>query len=237
MKTTLLIPVLNEIDGMKEIMPRIKKEWVDQIVIIDGNSTDGTLEYAKENGYFVYVQKKGGIRQACLEALPYIEGDVVITFSPDGNSIPELIPSLIDKMKENYDMVIASRYLDDAKSYDDDPITAFGNWFFTKTVNFLFKASYTDALVIFRAYKTQLIYDLELDRDEGPKLSEKIFRCKECDFGWEPLLSVRAAKRKLKIGEIPGDEPARIGGEKKLKVINWGGAIYFQFLREKFFWR
>jgi hypothetical protein len=66
--------------------------------------------------------------------LPYIEGDVVITFSPDGNSIAELIPELVNKMKEGYDMVIVSRYLNEAKSEDDDIITAFGNWLFTKTV-------------------------------------------------------------------------------------------------------
>jgi len=236
MKVTLLVPVLNEIEGLKKIMPRIKREWVDQIIIIDGNSTDGSLEYAKENGYFVYSQKELGVRSAYIEALPYVEGDVVITFSPDGNSIPELIPQLVEKMKEGFDMVIASRYLNNAKSYDDDMVTAFGNWFFTKTVNFLFHAKYTDAMVIFRAYKKRLIDDLDLAKKEGPKLSEKIFRCKESEFGWEPLLSVRAAKRKLKVGEIPGDEPARFGDKSKLKIINWGGAIYLQFLREKFVW-
>ena len=58
MKTTLFIPTFNEIDGMKVIMPRIKKEWVDQIIIADGGSTDGTVEYANECGYEVFVQKK-----------------------------------------------------------------------------------------------------------------------------------------------------------------------------------
>src|SRR3989338_7619692 len=221
MTVTLLIPTLNEIDGMKLIMPRIKKNWVDQILILDGGSIDGTIEFAKESEYSIYIQKKPGIRQGYLEALPYIEGDVVITFSPDGNSIPELIPDLVEKMKEGYDMVIVSRYLDDAKSYDDDLVTGFGNWFFTKTVNLLFKANYTDAMVIFRAYKKQLIYDLELNKNENFKLLEKIFRCKNGELSWEPLLSVRAAKRNLKVGEIPGDEPARTGGERKLRVINW----------------
>lgn len=47
MKITLLIPTLNEIDGMKAIMPRIKKEWYAQLLIVDGGSTDGTLEYCK----------------------------------------------------------------------------------------------------------------------------------------------------------------------------------------------
>jgi glycosyltransferase involved in cell wall biosynthesis len=234
MKTTLLIPTLNEIDGMKEIMPKIKKEWVDQIIIIDGGSTDGTLEYAKENGYFTIVQKKKGFRYAYMEALPYIKGDVIITFSPDGNSIPELIPNLIEKMKEGYDMVIVSRYLPPAKSYDDDIITGFGNWMFTSLINLFFRAKYTDAMVIFRAYKKNLIYDLDLDKDKSFSLEEKIFFTK---ISWEPLLSIRAAKRKLNYTEIPGDEPKRIGGKRKLRVIRWGAAYLFEVFREIFFWK
>ncbi len=166
MKVTLIVPTLNEIDGMKVIMPKIKKEWYDQLIVLDGGSTDGTIEYAKQHGYFVYVQKKQGFRQAYTEVLPYIKGDIVLTLSPDGNSIPELIPKLIEKMQEGYDMVIASRYLNGAKSEDDDFITAFGNWFFTKTINLLHGGKYTDVMVIFRAYKTNLIYDLELHKDE-----------------------------------------------------------------------
>ena len=234
MKVTLLIPTLNEIDGMRAIMPLIKKEWCDQIIILDGGSTDGTIEYAKEQGYFVYVQKQAGFRHAYIEALPLIEGDVVLTFSPDGNSIPELIPELIDKMKEGYDMVIVSRYLGDAKSDDDDLITGFGNWFFTKTINILHGGNYTDAMVIFRAFKKDMIYSLDLDKEESYSTVEKLFRTK---ISWEPLLSVRAAKRKLKITEIPGDEPPRIGGERKLQILRWGAAYYFQFISEKFFWR
>lgn len=233
MSVTLIIPTLNEIDGMKAIMPRISRDWYDQLIILDGGSTDGTVEYAKEQGYFVYVQKKVGFRNAYNEILPHITGDTVITFSPDGNSIPELIPELIGKMEQGYDMVIVSRYLDGAKSYDDDFITAFGNWFFTKTVNCLHAAKYTDAMGIFRAYKTKLIYDLELHKDEGYVTAERLF---STNISWEPLLSVRAAKRKLKITEIPGDEPTRIGGNRKLEIFKWGAAYYFQFIREKFCW-
>ncbi|MDO8489041.1 MAG: glycosyltransferase family 2 protein [Candidatus Omnitrophota bacterium] len=234
MKVTLIVPTLNEIDGMKIIMPRIKKEWCDQILILDGGSVDGTLEYAREQGYEIYIQKQNGFRHAYIEALSLIKGDIVITFSPDGNSIPELIPDLIKKMEEGYDMVIVSRYFKGAKSQDDDPITAFGNWLFTNTVNFLYKAHYTDVMVIYRAYKTQLIYDLALNEDKSYVVPETLFRC--C-LSWEPLLSVRAAKRKLKVGEMSGDEPPRIGGVRKLKIWKWGAGYYFQFFRELFFWR
>ncbi len=234
MKTTLLVMTLNEVNGMKAIMPNVDRAWLDQIIVVDGGSTDGTIEWAKEQGYEVYVQKRPGFRHAYNEVLPLVMGDVIVTFSPDGNSIPELIPALIEKMKEGYDMVIVSRYLGSAKSDDDDVVTGFGNWLFTNTVNLLHGGHYTDAMVIYRAYKKQIIYDLELNKEEGYTLAEKLFRTR---ISWEPLLSVRAAKRKLRIAEIPGDEPPRIGGERKLKLLKWGAAYYFQFLRELFCWR
>lgn len=234
MKTTLLIPTLNEIVGMKEIMPRIKREWVDQIIILDGGSTDGTIEYAKESGYSVYVQKRIGFRNAYTEVWPMITGDIVITFSPDGNSIPEVIPLLVSKMREGYDMVIASRYLGEARSDDDDAVTGFGNWMFTKMINILYGVSYTDAMVIYRAYKTGVVYDLDLDKDDGFIFAEKLLNT---HVSWEPLLSVRAAKRKLKITEIPASEPSRIGGVRKLKVFKWGAVFLLQFIREKFLWK
>jgi len=234
MKISLLILTHNEIEGMKVIMPRIDPSWCDQIIILDGGSTDGTVEWAREQGYFVYVQKQKGFRHAYFEGLPYIEGDTIITFSPDGNTIPEMIPPLIEKMREGYDMVIGSRYLDGAKSDDDDWLTAFGNWLFTRTVNFLYGGHYTDIMVIFRIYKKSLIYDLGLDREDAYALPEKLFFCK---ISWEPLMSVRALKKGKKVGEIPADEPGRIGGVRKLRIFRWGAAYFFQFWRELWFWR
>ena len=234
MNITLLIPVLNEIEGMKVIMPRVNSNAFTQILVLDGGSTDGTVEWSQEQGYEVHVQTKPGIRHAYNEVLAKIRGDILITFSPDGNSVPELLPDLIMEMEKGFDMVIISRYLGDAVSEDDDIITRFGNWLFTRTVNLLFNARYTDVMVIYRAYKTQVIYDLELDKDAAYITPETLFHTR---ISWEPLLSVRAAKRNLKIGEIPGDEPPRIGGERKLQRFKWGAAYYFQFIREKFFWK
>lgn len=235
MNVTLLIPTLNEVNGMKEIMPKIKKEWCDQILIVDGQSTDGTVEYAREQGYEVVIQQKKGMRHAYMEALPHVRGDYILTFSPDGNSIPELIPESINKMKEgDYDMLIVSRYAENAKSYDDDVITAFGNKMFTTFINLIHGAKYTDAMVIYRIYKKSLITDLDLDKDSSYEIEEKLFGT---NISWEPLLSIRAAKRKLKCIDIPGDEPAREGGERKLQVMRWGAAYMFQVFREIFFWK
>jgi hypothetical protein len=87
--------------------------------------------------------------------------------------------------------------------------------------------------VIFRAYRTKLYWDLELDRDEG-YATEKLLRTV---IGVEPLLSIRAAKKKLKVCEIPGSEPARIGGRRKLDIFRWGSAYVLQTLREVYYWK
>jgi len=227
------MPVLNEIEGMKVIVPRIRPEWCDQILVVDGGSRDGTLEYARERGFDTYVQKRRGIRFAYMEAWPLIRGDVVVTFSPDGNCPPEAIPELTAAMRNGYDMVIASRYHGGLISEDDDVVTRFGNWMFTTLINRLHGGSYTDAMGIFRAYRTTLFSQLALDREES-YATEKLLAT---TIGVEPLLSIRCAKKRLRVGELAVPEPARVGGDRKLQVVRWGGAYLLQVFRELYYWR
>jgi hypothetical protein len=137
-------------------------------------------------------------------------------------------------MKEGYDMVIASRYAEGARSYDDDAVTSFGNWLFTAVINLLFKAKYTDSLVLYRAWRKEIFTELDMDKESSYSPEERLFGT---IVGIDPLLSVRAAKRKLKCADVPGDEPARIGGERKLEVMRWGAAYMFEVLKEIFVWR
>lgn len=217
MKFTLLIPTLNEIDGMKAVMPRIKKEWVDEILVIDAKSNDGTFEYAKSLGCKVLTQESKGLTNAYRDAIPHAIGDVIITFSPDGNSIPELIPKLVAKMKEGYDMVIASRYYEGAKSEDDDPITAFGNWLFTTMINVCFGSHLTDSLVIYRAWKKELFKMCEIDPGDG---------------GPDVHMSIIASKYNLKVAQISGDEPKRIGGVRKMSPLKNGFGVLMLIIKE-----
>jgi len=234
MKVTLIVMTLNEIDGMRAIMPQIDPTWCDQVLIVDGGSTDGTVEWAREQGYEVHEQRRKGVRHGYLEALEKMRGDILISFSPDGNCPVEGIPILIEKMADGYDLVIASRYLPPAKSEDDDLATAFGNWLFTRTVNLLHGGNYTDVMVIYRAFRRDLVDRLDLIVDASYLLPERLFFT---TISWEPLMSVRAAKAGVRIGEIALDEPPRIGGDRKLQVIRWGAAYYFQFWRELWHWR
>ncbi len=238
MSCTLVALTLNEIDGVRALMPRFAafrdSGLIDQILVSDGGSTDGTIEWCRENGFEVYVQKRKGIRFAYLEILPLLRGDVILTISPDGNCPAEPVPAILEKMAAGCDLVIGSRYLGDAESQDDDVMTGFGNWLFTRTVNLLHRASYTDAMVIYRAFRRALIYDLDLDKEESYRLPERLFGTV---ISWEPLMSVRAAKARMKIGEVAVGEPPRIGGHRKLQIFRWGAAYYFQFWRELWFWK
>ena len=234
MKVTILALTLNEIDGVKAILPAIDRSWYRQLLVVDGGSTDGTIEWCRANGYEVVVQKRRGIRYAYFEVLDRIEGDVVLTISPDGNCPVSFIPAMLQKMDDGHDLVIGSRYLGEARSEDDDLVTGFGNWLFTRTVNLLHGGRYTDAMVIYRAFRRGLIEELDLDKEATYCLPERLFGT---IISWEPVMSVRAAKARKKIAEVAVGEPPRIGGHRKLQVLRWGAAYYFQFLHEVFFWK
>lgn len=207
---------LNEIDGLKAILPKINKTWVDETLIIDGGSTDGSIEYARGLGFNVINQKSKGIVNGIKEGIEASAGDVLITFTPDGNMIPEKIPELVEKMKESYDMVIVSRYAPGAKSYDDSLVSGFGNWMFTALVNVLFNARYTDVLGFYRAYKKNLIKDLGI----------------EIKLSIDTQLCIRCAKMEMKVTEIPGDEPERISGKSYRSIIKNGLIELFTILEE-----
>ncbi len=232
MKTTRLVMALNEIDGMKAIMPRVDPGWVDQIILCDGGSTDGTVEWAKAHGMTVHVQSRPGFRRGYIEVWPMIEGDVVVTFSPDGNSIPEKIPELLARIEDGYDLVIASRYTGDAHSEDDSLLTGFGNWLFTRTINVLFGGRYRDSMVIFRAYRKDMAERLELADDGAFIFVETLFGIGLRNLSWEPLMSARAARYGYRIAEIPASEPPRIGGQRSFNLLLWAAAYYLQFLIE-----
>ena len=118
---------------------------------------------------------------------------------------------------------------------DDNSFTGFANKVFTVMTNTFFGSRYTDAMVIYRAYDKNLIKSLGLNDDSDPSyyVPEKIFGT---IMSWELLLSIRSAKRKLKVMEISGDEPLRTDGEKKVHY-KWGLAYVLQLIMEMFEWR
>lgn len=203
---SLMMLSLNEIEGLREILPRIPIDILYEVIVVDGGSTDGSIEFAESFGYKVVRQQSKGIVNGIKEGFAALSGDVIIQFTPDNNMIPEKIPELIAKMEEGYDMVVVSRYLPPAKSQDDHLISGFGNWMFTTLVNVLFRTRFTDVLGFYRAYRINLLEELDL----------------EIKLSIDTQLNIRCAKRKKKVAEIPGDEPPRIGGQSSRSIIGNG---------------
>lgn len=233
MSVTLLMPVINELEGLREIMPHVDRGLITQVLVIDGGSTDGSFEYSKSRGWDVIRQSGKGVRQAYLDAFPHIKGEIVISFSPDGNSDVARLGPLVDKMREGYDMVIVSRYTDGAKSQDDTAMTAFGNWAFTFLVRLLGNCRITDAMVIYRAYRKELIPRLRLNNLRSPWWEKHVGRY----VGWEPQLSIRSACRGVRLGEIPGDEPPRIAGITRIHHYRVALSCFYAVVQDWIQWK
>ncbi|OGZ96179.1 MAG: hypothetical protein A3B34_03440 [Candidatus Sungbacteria bacterium RIFCSPLOWO2_01_FULL_54_21] len=219
MKTTLAILTLNEAEAVRRVLPKIQKDWVDETIVVDGGSTDGTIEWCRDNGWRVFVQKKRGYGQGMREVMAIASGDVIMEFMGDGNCDPITIPRLVEKMKEGYDLVIASRYCAGGASDDDTPVTRLGNWMFTTLINILFRASFTDAMNGYRAYRKDRFLQLRID---------------EGGLTFPTQTSAQFAKAGLRIGEIPTHEPKRIGGVRKAKNFQTGLALLRMIIKEIF---
>jgi glycosyltransferase involved in cell wall biosynthesis len=214
----LLLPTLNELEGLRAVLPQIDRSLVDDIVVIDGGSHDGTVEFALNAGLTVVSQLRPGLQYAIFDVARALPHDFIIEFSPDGNCKSDQLPEIVAKLRDGYDHVVVSRYLDHAVSEDDHVITAFGNWMFSRFMRPLAAFPITDALNIYRGYRRRIILDPDFEFYlKGPVL--------------EPLVTGMCALRNEKATEIPGDEPVRIGGVTKRSIIYNGSMVLWMIAR------
>ena len=119
-------------------------------------------------------------------------------------------------------MVQMSRFGKFGSSDDDSPLTAFGNQMFTFLVNVFFGGHLTDALYGYKIIKKKAFQDLNLDADF---------------LTLEQQISIKSSKFGLKITEIGGNEPARVGGERKMIPHIVGSQLSYQIIKEFIFWK
>ena len=222
MPVALLVLTLNEIDGMKKIMPKIDKKLADEIVIVDGGSTDGTVDEAKKMGFKVIPQKIQGHAGAIIAGVEATNSDTIVIFGPDGNHYPEEIPQLIEKINEGYDQVVISRFGKGSVNLDATIIENFGNRMFAFLTNVFFGGHFTDSLNESRAITRQAFIDLKFDA-QGMNSTEQ--------------MSIRGIKKRQKIVEIVGNEGKRLGGKKKMKPMQVGANLSAHIIKEFIFWQ
>ncbi|MHA2243712.1 MAG: glycosyltransferase family 2 protein [Candidatus Hodarchaeales archaeon] len=214
---TLVLLTYNEIEGSRALYPNLPFDLFNRVVLVDGGSTDGTVEFWKDHGIEIIKQRSPGRGTAFIIAQNTCKEDILLFFSPDGNENPNDIRLLLSAIESGADLAIATRFGRGAKSLDAEGHRRFGNLFFTFLVNSLFRANVTDAVNGFRAIKRRKMYLLNLPYSR---------------FEIEFQMTIRAAKLGFKITEIPTTEFERIGGYSKAGSFSVGVSYLKVALKE-----
>ena len=150
MAISLIISALNEEETIGQVLAQIPPGAVDEILVIDGYSTDKTREIARKAGAKVILQEGGkGYGRATITGLKYATGGTIILLTADLSQDPRDIPKLLAKLNEGCDMVMASRYMKGGGSEDDTFLHYIGNNLFTFLCNLLHGSRFSDLLYFF----------------------------------------------------------------------------------------
>ena len=220
-KVTALICTLNEEGCLPYVLPRIP-EWVDEVLLVDGHSTDNTVEVAKRlypNVRILYQpgRGKGG---ALKHGFDNAKGDIIVTLDADGSTDPEEMTKFINPLLNGYDFAKGSRF---ALGFPQDKPwhRIVGNWIITISFNVLFIRRYTDLCSGYNAFWKS-------------RVQEAVNPWTTDGFENEPFINARVAKRRLKVAEIGYIEGRRLNGEVKERSWRQGVKAIKSILRECF---
>lgn len=221
MKTSVIIPTRNEEGAIGRVLKEIPKHIISEIIVIDGHSTDNTAKEAAAElriGKDKFIlQKKKGFGAALLEAFKVAKGDVIVIMNGDGSHNPKDIPALLEKIKQGYEYVIASRYIKGGRSDDDTLIRFIGNRTLTFLTNLLHGSDVTDSLHFFTA----------ISRNGLKKIHPT-----SSGFEFCIEILIRAHKAGLKFAEVPVVERRRYAGKSKVNIFSAGLKILGMILRK-----
>ncbi len=223
-KVSIVIPTLNEEKNLPIVLREIKnffkkrKEYSHEIIIVDGFSKDRTVEIAKKfNCKILYDNVGKG--SAIIKGMKEAKGNIIVTMDADLSHRPIELGLMIEGIRAGYDIVMGSRFLQGGGTEDMPWYRKIGNKFFVFLINFIWRANYTDLCYGYRCFKNGVWKKLNLN-SEG--------------FGIETEISIKAAKKKLKVLEIPSFEKKRLYGEGKLRTFKHGWIILKTILNEVF---
>jgi dolichol-phosphate hexosyltransferase len=201
---SLIIPAKNEEGGIAQIIES-SKEYVDEILVIDGHSTDRTRDLALAQGAKVFLDNKKGKGDAYKVGIHQATKDIIVFIDADGSHDPRQIPALIEPLlKGEADFVIGSRFKGGSDEWKGDLNTyvrAVGGGLLVLTINYIWKSGLTECLNGFRAITKSAALQLELKAD---------------DFDIEQHMIVQCLKKKFKVREVASHEYERKWGVSKL---------------------
>jgi hypothetical protein len=206
---SVIIPVLNEAGSIGHVLAGIPPGLVQEVLVIDGGSTDGTVEIARRMGARVIHEERPGYSRACHTGLLAARGDIVAFLDGDGADDPRHLPELLAPLlHSNADLVLGSRLAGPRDPGAMHWTQWFGNFVAALLFRWLYRLHLTD-LSPFRLGWRQKILDLDLQ---------------EMTYGLPTEMIARAAHRGWKIVEIPVSYHPRRGGKSKI-TGTWRGSF------------
>ncbi|MFH0861368.1 MAG: glycosyltransferase family 2 protein [Candidatus Altiarchaeota archaeon] len=215
MRISIVIPTLNEEANLPQVLDDLP-EYVSEIIVVDGHSKDKTVEIAEKHGARVIYDDKGK-GSALIKGLNEASGEIIIMMDADCSHTANEIELLVAGIKAGYDVCMGSRFIQGGGSEDITLIRRLGNKFFVSLVNIVWNMRYSDLCYGYRSFRRDAIKKLELESD---------------GFGIETEISIKAAKKRLKVLEVPSFEKRRKSGEGKLRTFSDGWRILGRILKE-----
>lgn len=209
----VIIPAFNEEDSIGNVIAEIP-EIVDEVIVVNNNSTDKTPENAKNAGATVLTETRMGYGYACLKGLDYLstletKPDIVVFLDGDYSDYPEELTKIVAPiLEEDIDMVVGARTKELREQHSMTPQQIFGNWLATTLMKLFFGSTFTD-LGPFRAMKYPSLLSLNME---------------DKTYGWTVEMQLKVLKKKLSYKEIPVRYKKRIGVSKVSGTIK--GAIF-----------
>lgn len=217
---SVVIPTLNEAKNLPHVLPRIPS-WIDEVVIVDGRSSDNTVEVANQllpKAKIIMETRKG--KGAALRAgFEAATGDIIVMLDADGSMAPEEITLFVGALLAGAEFVKGSRFMQGGGTSDMEFHRYLGNYGLLMIARLLFGGRYSDLCYGYAAFWKYTLPALDLQSD---------------GFEIETEMNVRALRTKLKISEVPSFESERIHGTSNLSAIRDGLRIVRTMLIEYF---
>jgi glycosyltransferase involved in cell wall biosynthesis len=199
--TTLVIPALNEEESLGYVLKAVDTDLLSEIILVDGGSSDRTVEIAELNGVRVIHESRRGYGRACATGAANTQGEVIIFMDADGADDPSQITNLLDPViQEGVDLVLGSRLAGNIFPGAMPWHQEFGNRLSAGMIRLLYGLPISD-LSPFRAVRRSRLYELNMQ---------------EMTYGWPTEMITKSAKKGWRILEIPVDYHPRMGGKSKI---------------------
>jgi glycosyltransferase involved in cell wall biosynthesis len=232
-RVSVVIPTLNEARNLPHVLGLLPPE-VDEVVLVDGHSTDDTVAVARSlrpDVRVVYQTGRGkGNALACGFAA--CRGDIIVMLDADGSTDPREITAFVAALRDGADFAKGSRFVSGGGSSDITPIRRVGNLALNLLVNVLHRTSYTDLCYGYNAFWRHCLPSLDLAATAATPAEEGRMRWGD-GFEIETVINVRVARAGLRVSEVPSYEQPRLHGESNLNAVKDGLRVLRTILRER----